>query len=151
MASRLAPQKPQPRILLVEDNPTDVLLTRRAFSSLGVDVDLLVASDGEIAMDMLTRSGDYGEDELPDLVLLDINMPRKDGKQVLKEIKASDSLRHLPVMMLTTSDSRRDIAESYQLFANAYAVKPSNPKAFQDMVRSIESFWFETVMLERRI
>lgn len=138
------------RILLVEDNPTDVLLTERALSSMDIEVQLSVANDGEIAMEMLFQRGGYSEAELPDLILLDINMPRKDGLQVLSEIKAAPELRHLPVMMLTTSDSPSDIHKAYSLFANAYAAKPSQPAAFRDMVKTIESFWFEAVLLPKQ-
>jgi Response regulators consisting of a CheY-like receiver domain and a winged-helix DNA-binding domain len=139
------------RILLVEDNPTDVLLTRRAFSDMDMDVDMIVASDGEIAMKILKKEEEYAETVLPQLVLLDINLPRKNGKEVLREIKSCEGLKHMPVMMLTTSDADRDVQEAYQAHCNSYTVKPANAKQFRDFVRVIEAFWFEISKLPRNL
>lgn len=139
------------RILLVEDNPTDVLLTRRAFSDMDMDVDMIVASDGEIAMKILKKEEEYAETVLPQLVLLDINLPRKNGKEVLREIKSCEGLKHMPVMMLTTSDADRDVQEAYQAHCNSYTVKPANAKQFREFVRVIEAFWFEISKLPRNL
>lgn len=139
------------RILLVEDNPTDVLLTRRAFSDMDMDVDMIVASDGEIAMKILKKEEEYAETVLPQLVLLDINLPRKNGKEVLREIKSCEGLKHMPVMMLTTSDADRDVQEAYQAHCNSYTVKPASAKQFREFVRVIEAFWFEISKLPRNL
>ena len=139
------------RILLVEDNPTDVLLTRRAFSDMDMDVDMIVASDGEIAMKILKKEEEYAETVLPQLVLLHINLPRKNGKEVLREIKSCEGLKHMPVMMLTTSDADRDVQEAYQAHCNSYTVKPASAKQFREFVRVIEAFWFEISKLPRNL
>ena len=134
------------KILLVEDNPADVVLTRRVFSQANIPADIVVAEDGVEALNILNgRSGLAGSD--PVLVLMDINMPLKNGKDVLKEIKASGTLRHIPVVMLTTSDSREDIRESYENYASGYIVKPSRLGDFLSAVETLKKFWFETVTL----
>jgi len=132
-------------VLLVEDNPADQQLTIRAFKKGRVNTNLQIAGDGVIAMDYLLGKGKF-EDRatfpIPDLILLDINMPRKDGKQVLQEIREHDKLRIIPVIMLTTSDQEKDIIDSYNMGVNAYISKPVRIKDFMQVVDKLEDFWF---------
>ncbi len=132
-------------VLLVEDNPADQQLTIRAFKKGRVNVNLQIADDGVEAMEYLKGSGKYADRfayPIPDLVLLDINMPRMDGKQVLKEIKTDSVLKVIPVIMLTTSDQEKDIIDSYNLGVNAYISKPVRINDFMDVVYKLEDFWF---------
>ena len=132
-------------VLLVEDNPADQQLTIRAFRKGRVNVNLQIANDGVEAMEYLRGSGKYADRvayPIPDLVLLDINMPRMDGKQVLKEVKTDDVLKVIPVIMLTTSDQEKDIIDSYNLGVNAYISKPVRINDFMDVVYKLEDFWF---------
>lgn len=138
------------RLLLIEDNSTDVILTKRAFLHADFEVEIQVASDGDTALDMLRRLGAYGYDSLPEMILCDINMPGKSGKDVLREIKTDDQLRHLPVVMFTTSDSQVDVYESYYLQASGYVVKPSSLDDFLGVIRSLKSYWSMTVELAER-
>ena len=131
------------KILLVEDNPADVLLTLRVFSQANIEAEIIVAEDGVVALEMLAEP----EAMDPVLILMDINMPRKNGKDVLKEIKATTRFRHIPVVMLTTSDARDDIRESYENYASGYIVKPARLGEFMKAVQTLKSFWFETVTL----
>jgi CheY-like chemotaxis protein len=133
-------------VLLVEDDPGDVLLIREAFANHKLNNTLLVASDGVEALELL-RSPDT---ERPDLVLLDLNLPRKDGREVLREIKADDALRSIPVVVLTTSDAEEDILRSYDLHANAYVTKPVDFDRFIDVVRQIDDFFVSVVKLPGR-
>ncbi|MCW2998714.1 MAG: response regulator [Solirubrobacterales bacterium] len=133
-------------VLLVEDDPGDVLLIREAFADHKLNNTLLVASDGVEALELL-RSPDT---ERPDLVLLDLNLPRKDGREVLREIKADDALRSIPVVVLTTSDAEEDILRSYDLHANAYVTKPVDFDRFIDVVRQIDDFFVSVVKLPGR-
>lgn len=133
-------------VLLVEDDPGDVLLIREAFEDHKLNNTLLVASDGVEALEIL-RSPEAGR---PDLVLLDLNLPRKDGREVLKEIKADDALRSIPVVVLTTSDAEEDILRSYDLHANAYVTKPVDFESFIDVVRQIDDFFVSVVKLPGR-
>jgi chemotaxis family two-component system response regulator Rcp1 len=133
------------RILLVEDNAGDVRLTQEAFKDAKVHLDLYVASDGVEAMDFLYRRGSYAESPRPDLILLDLNLPRKDGREVLTEIKTDPSLKTIPVVILTTSGSDADIERSYQLNANCYVSKPVDLEQFLSVVRSIDDFWLSAV------
>jgi CheY-like chemotaxis protein len=134
-------------ILLVEDNPGDVRLTVEALREAKVRNNLNVASDGVEAMEFLRRVGDHANAPLPDLVLLDLNLPRKDGREVLQEIKTDPELTLIPVVVLTTSQAEQDVLRSYQLHANAYVTKPVDLDQFLQVVRSIESFWLEIVRL----
>ncbi len=134
-------------ILLVEDNPGDIRLTREALGEAKVRNNLHVATDGVEAMAFLRQQAPYANAARPDLVLLDLNLPRKDGREVLQEIKADPALRYLPVVVLTTSSAERDILESYQLYANCYITKPVDLDQFLKVVTSIEDFWLTIVKL----
>jgi CheY-like chemotaxis protein len=134
-------------VLLVEDNPADVRLTREAFKTGRVGSRLSVVSDGVEAMEFLHRTGKYTEAPRPDLVLLDLNLPRKSGREVLQEIKTDPVLRRIPVMVLTTSNAAQDLDRAYNLHANCYVAKPVDFEQFLSVVRSIEHFWFNIVTL----
>ena len=136
-------QKPL-EILLVEDNPADVRLTEEAFREGKIHNALYVAKDGVEAMDVLTRRGKYADAVRPDLILLDLNLPRKDGREVLAEIKADPSLMRIPVVVLTTSRAEMDIVKTYNLHCNCYVVKPVD---FDHVIHSIENFWLTAVTL----
>ncbi len=135
------------RVLLVEDNPGDADLTRDSLESGKVMLDVDVAADGEEAMDYLLQRGRHAAAVFPDLIILDINLPKMDGHQVLAELRRHQHLSAIPVIMLTSSDSERDISKSYELGANCYVRKPLDLVAFQSIVRSIEGFWFTVVKL----
>ena len=134
-------------ILLVEDNPADVRLTREAFLEGKILNNLIVARDGVEALDMLHRRGPHAGAVRPDLILLDLNLPRKDGREVLAEIKADPSLMRIPVVVLTTSRAEMDIVKSYNLHANCYVVKPVDLDQFINVVKSIDNFWLTAVTL----
>jgi two-component system, chemotaxis family, response regulator Rcp1 len=136
-------------ILLVEDNPGDARLTKEALRDARVRNNLHVAPDGVEALAFLRQQGKHAGVPKPDLILLDLNLPKKDGREVLEEIKGDDRLRHIPVVILTTSQAERDIAESYRLRANAYVTKPVDLEQFLKVVQSIEHFWLEIVKLSR--
>jgi two-component system, chemotaxis family, response regulator Rcp1 len=131
----------------VEDNPSDVYLTEEALRSVGVQSRLHVAYDGVQALAFLRREGMHGEARRPDLVILDLNLPRKDGRRVLAEIKEDAELRRIPVIVLTTSNAPSDIVKCYDLHANCYIVKPVDFEAFETVIRAIEDFWFTYVAL----
>ncbi len=132
-------------LLLVEDNPADVDLTRENLEDAKILNDLHVASDGVEAMAFLRREGDYAKAPRPDLVLLDLNLPRMDGREVLAEMKADPSLKLIPVVVLTSSQSEADVAKSYALHANAYVTKPVDLDGFSKIVAGIKEFWFSIV------
>lgn len=134
-------------ILLIEDNPGDVRLTIEAFKDAKVRNNLIIASDGLEAMDILYKKGKYINAPRPDLILLDLNLPLKDGREILTEIKADDTLKLIPVVVLTTSNADEDIFKSYELNANCYITKPVDLDQFLRVVHSIESFWLEVVIL----
>ena len=136
-------------VLLVEDSPGDVRLTREAFTDAKVHINLHVASDGVKAMLFLNREGEQANAPRPDLILLDLNLPKKDGREVLEEIKENPKLKSIPVVILTTSSSEADILRSYQLHANCYITKPVGLEGFLTVVRSIDSFWLSVVKLPR--
>ena len=138
-------------ILLVEDNAGDVRLTREALKDAKVQLDLYVASDGHQALDFLYRRGEYVNCRRPDLILLDLNLPCKDGREVLEEIKADSSLRSIPVIVLSTSSSSVDIHRSYQLHANSYISKPVDLDGFLEIVRSIDNYWLSIVKLPKEL
>jgi chemotaxis family two-component system response regulator Rcp1 len=135
------------QVLLVEDSPGDVRLTREAFKDAKVHIDLHVAVDGVEAMAFLTREGKHAGAPRPDLILLDLNLPKKDGREVLAEIKGNRSLQTIPVVILTTSASEGDILKSYFLHANCYITKPVNLDGFLKVVKSIDNFWLSVVKL----
>jgi CheY-like chemotaxis protein len=134
-------------VLLVEDNPGDVRLTREVLRERKISNRLSVASDGVEAIAFLRRQAAYADAPRPDLILLDLNLPKKDGRQVLAEIKADERLRHIPVVILTTSKAEEDILKSYELHANCYITKPVDFDQFVGVVRSIEDFWLCLVRL----
>ncbi|RSN59938.1 MULTISPECIES: response regulator [Actinomadura] len=141
---------PRPiEVLLVEDDPGDVLLTTEAFEHNKVQNFLHVVEDGEKAMAFLRREGEYAGKPRPDLVLLDLNLPRKDGREVLSEIKDDEELRSIPVVVLTTSEADEDILRSYRLHANAYVTKPVDFERFVSVVRQIDDFFVSVVKLPR--
>jgi two-component system, chemotaxis family, response regulator Rcp1 len=139
-------------ILLVEDSPGDVRLTREAFKDANVHTNLHAVSDGAEAMALLGREGKHADAPRPDLILLDLNLPKKDGREVLAEIKGNPKWQTIPVVILTTSASEEDILKSYVLHANCYITKPVNLDGFLKVVKSIENFWLSVVKLppERR-
>ena len=136
-------------ILLVEDNPGDARLTQEALRDAKVRNNLHVVLDGVEALAFLRRQGKHAAVPKPDLILLDLNLPKKDGREVLEEIKQDDQLRHIPIVILTTSQAEKDIIESYRLRANAFVTKPVDLEQFLKVVRSIEHFWLEIVKLSR--
>ena len=134
-------------ILLVEDNPGDVRLTKEAFKEAKVNNNLHIVSDGVEALDFLRRKGKYIGAPRPDIILLDLNMPKKNGREVLAEIKADPDLMRIPVLVLTISQAEEDILRSYNLHANCYIQKPVDINKFIDVVKSIEGFWLTIVKL----
>jgi len=136
-------------ILLVEDNAADVRLTEELFKEGMIAGNIRVARDGIEAITYLRQEREYVEAPRPDLVLLDLNLPKKGGLDVLNEIKQDDALRSIPVIILTTSESEKDIAESYQRHANCYIVKPVDLDEFLGAIRAIEEFWFSLVRLPK--
>jgi CheY-like chemotaxis protein len=134
-------------VLLVEDNPGDVQLTRIALEDSKISVNLNVVPDGVEAMAFLRKQGQYTNTPSPDIILLDLNLPKKDGREVLAEIKADSILRRIPVVVLTTSGSEDDVLRAYNLCANCYITKPVDFDQFVKIVHSIESFWFTVVKL----
>ena len=136
-------------ILLVEDSPADVLLTKEALSDSKLLVELHVAENGMQAMEFLRHNGPYSEAPTPDLVLLDLNLPLKDGREVLAEVKADPHLRSIPIVVLTTSQAEEDVLRAYGLHANCYITKPVDFESFVNVVRSIQQFWFSIVTLPR--
>jgi two-component system response regulator len=136
-------------ILLVEDSPADVLLTKEALSDSKLLVELHVVENGMQAMEFLRHNGPYSEAPTPDLVLLDLNLPLKDGREVLAEVKADPHLRSIPVVVLTTSQAEEDVLRAYGLHANCYITKPVDFESFVNVVRSIQQFWFSIVTLPR--
>jgi len=137
-------------ILLVEDSPGDVRLTQEAFREANRSHRLHVACDGADAMDFLRREGRHVHAPRPDFILLDLNLPKMDGREVLAQIKKDDSLKMIPTVILTTSEEKADIAKSYELQANCFLTKPVQLEAFESLVRSIDDFWLTTVRLPRQ-
>lgn len=147
MSIETAPRSGPIELLLVEDSEPDVRLTREALKEAKVWNNLWVVEDGVEAIDFLRRNGRYTDSPRPDLILLDLNLPRKDGRQVLLEIKADPSLRRIPVVVLTTSRDEADVLRAYDLHANCYITKPVDFNRFMEVVRSIEDFWLTVVRL----
>lgn len=136
-------------ILLVEDDPGDELMTREAFEDNRIGNTLHVAHDGQEALDFLYRNGAYADAPRPDLILLDLNLPKYDGRQVLEKIKADPDLAHIPVVVLTTSAAEEDILRSYKLHANAYVTKPVDLDQFVAAIKQIDDFFVQVVRLPR--
>jgi len=134
-------------ILLVEDNPGDIDLAREALGMGKLHNTLHVVQDGVAAMEFLRKTGKYAGSPRPDLMILDLNLPKKDGREVLAEIKADDDLKRIPVVILTTSSAEEDILKTYNLHANCYITKPIDMKQFLHVVQSIEEFWLSIVVL----
>jgi CheY-like chemotaxis protein len=134
-------------ILLIEDNPGDVRLAQEAFKEGNINVDLNVAMDGMEAINYLRKVGEFSSATTPDLVLLDLNLPKKDGREVLSDIKADPTLRSIPVVILTTSNAEQDILNSYNLHVNCYINKPVDFDRFFDIIQKIEDFWLNIAIL----
>jgi CheY-like chemotaxis protein len=134
-------------VLLVEDDPGDVLMTREAFADNKVRNRLSVVSDGVAALDFLRKAGEHADAPTPDLILLDLNLPRMDGREVLEAVKSDVALRQIPVVVLTTSEAEEDVVRSYSLHANAYVTKPVDFDRFIEVVRQIDEFFVEVVRL----
>lgn len=134
-------------ILMVEDNPADVRLTREAFKDAKVLNNMSVVGDGEEALLFLRRQGSYANVPKPDLILLDLNLPKKDGREVLAEIKSDPALKRIPVVVLTTSEDEKDILKAYDLHVNAYITKPVDLDQFMKVVEAVEDFWLTVVKL----
>ncbi len=137
-------------ILMVEDNPADARLTKEAFKDAKVLNNMHVVPDGEEAMMFLKKAGKYNESPRPDLILLDLNLPKKDGREVLSEIKMDQDLKRIPVVILTTSEDDKDIFTAYDLHANAYVKKPVDLDQFMKIVEAVEDFWLSVVRLPSR-
>lgn len=147
MSIETAPRSGPIELLLVEDSEPDVRLTREALKEAKMWNNLWVVEDGVEAIDFLRRQGQYAGSPRPDLILLDLNLPRKDGRQVLLEIKADPALRRIPVVVLTTSRDEADVLRAYDLHANCYITKPVDFNRFMEVVKSIEDFWLTVVRL----
>lgn len=145
--SDLEPVRPPLGILLVEDSPGDVRLTLEAFRLINGDISLHVAADGLAAMAYLSKTAPFAGAFRPDLILLDLNLPKMDGREVLLRIKEDPSLKTIPVIILSTSESEIDIAHSYQLQANCFVTKPVEYDVFENLVKSISDFWLTRVKL----
>ena len=141
---------PPIEVLLVEDSPGDVRLTREALRDANPEIHLNVVADGVEAMAYLRREATHGSALRPDLILLDLNLPRMDGREVLAHIKQDDSLKTIPTVILTTSDAEGDVMESYRLRANAYLTKPVQLNKFENLVRSLNDFWLTKAKLPIR-
>jgi CheY-like chemotaxis protein len=136
-------------VLLVEDDPGDVLMTREALEDNGVTNHLWVVGDGAEALDFLHKRGEYVDAPTPDLVLLDLNLPKVHGREVLAKVKSDPVLRQIPVVVLTTSEAEEDVLHSYDLHANAYVTKPVDFERFADVIRQIDDFFVSVVRLPR--
>ncbi len=134
-------------ILLIEDSPGDIRLTQEALKESKISNNLHIVMDGEEAMDFLKKKGKFSESPRPDLILLGLNLPKKDGREVLAEIKEDKDLRRIPVVILTISEAEEDILKTYNLYANCYITKPVDLNQFLKVILSIENFWFTIVKL----
>ena len=135
------------RVLLVEDNPADADLARETLEAGSLYLDLQVAVDGVEALDYLCRRGRYTDARTPDLILLDLNLPRLDGRKVIESIRSEPHLKKVPIIVLTSSDAEKDVVASYELGANCYLTKPVDLALFQEIIRRIEGFWLTVVKL----
>ena len=138
-------------ILLIEDNPGDVRLTQEAFKEGRMAINLNVVMDGVEAIKYLRKETPYNDSVIPDLILLDLNLPKMDGREVLEEIKTDDQLKRIPVVVLTTSNAQQDILKSYNLHVNCYINKPVDFDKFFDIIQKIEDFWLSTAILPTMI
>jgi len=134
-------------ILLVEDNEGDIVLTREAFEDSRILINMSVAKDGKRAIDFLSKEGEFSDQQLPDIILLDVNLPKRNGHEVLHYIKTNELLKQIPVIMLTTSSSATDINQSYKNYANCFITKPVDVQEFLNVVATIEKFWILIVKL----
>lgn len=141
------PEREPVEILLAEDNPGDVKLTQKALEKGRLTNNLHVVNDGVETMQFLRGEGEYVDRPRPDLILLDLNMPRKDGREVLEDIKGNPGLKRIPVVVLTSSEAEEDVLRSYELHANAYLTKPVDFSGFIDVVGKLEEFWLQVVKL----
>jgi CheY-like chemotaxis protein len=137
-------------ILLVEDNPGDIELTKEAFQQGKIANNIEVAMDGEQAMACLRKEGEFAKSTTPDIILLDLNLPKKDGREVLREIKNDSNLKHIPVIILTTSQADEDVANAYDNHANCYIRKPVDMDKFIEVAQKVEDFWLSIVKLPNR-
>jgi two-component system, chemotaxis family, response regulator Rcp1 len=135
------------QVLLVEDSPGDVRLTQEAFKGANISIQLHIVSDGVEALEFLRQQGRHAQSPRPDLILLDLNLPKMDGREVLEKIKADDTLKSIPTVILTTSEAEADITKSYHLQANCYLTKPVQLEAFESLVSSINDFWLTKATL----
>lgn len=133
-------------VLLIEDNKGDVILTRRAFKEARILNNVMVAGTGEEALAILNKEENYANNSLPDLILLDLNLPKMDGKEVLQIIKSDPRTKHIPVIILSSSRAEGDVAKSYNLHANGYIVKPVSLHNFNEIIQKLEQFWFTLVV-----
>ncbi len=136
-------------ILLVEDNPDDVILTREALKEGKINNAFYEVGDGVEAMAFLRKQGKYKDSPRPDIIFLDLNLPKKDGREVLAEIKGDSSLCSIPVVVLTTSDAEEDVLKSYKLHANCYVTKPVNLERFFSVIKQLDEFWFDIIRLPK--
>jgi two-component system response regulator len=145
----LTPQKrkSKKRLLLVEDNPGDIRLTQEAIKECNLDMEMDVISDGERVLDYLNQVGEYANAERPDIIMLDLNLPKRGGIEILREIKTTPHLKRIPVIAVTTSEADHDVFKAYDLHANAYILKPVDFDDFTKVIDQIHSFWFRTVKL----
>jgi CheY-like chemotaxis protein len=134
-------------LLLVEDNEGDILLTTEALEDAKIHIELSVVKDGKEAIDFVNKQGKYSDADLPDIILLDINLPKKNGHEVLEYIKGNENLKHIPIIMLTTSSSQKDINASYNKFVNCFITKPVDASEFLTVISAIENFWISIVKL----
>jgi two-component system response regulator len=139
--------KEKPRVLLVEDNPGDIRLTQEALKESKMEILLDVVTDGEQAIEFLFKKNKYANALRPHIILLDLNLPKRNGIEVLKEVKNNESLKKIPVIVLTTSDADHDILKAYSTHANCYILKPVDFDEFSKVIRLIETYWFNTVQL----
>lgn len=137
-------------ILLVEDDPGDVELIKESIRDSKIRLNLNVVSNGDDAIKFLKKEGDFNESQEPDLIILDLNLPRRSGMEVLGEVKGNEDLKHIPIIVMTTSDQDTDIIKSYKLGANSYVTKPLGIDQFAKIVSSIENFWLTVVKLPKR-
>lgn len=135
------------QVLLIEDNIGDALLTRRAFKSAKIVNLITVAKSGEEALSILLKEGEYASASTPDLILLDLNLPQMSGQEVLDFIKNNEKLKHIPVIVLSSSKAEQDVIKSYHLHASGYIIKPINLESFTEVIQKIEAFWFNLVVL----
>ena len=136
-------------ILLVEDNPDDVILTKEALKEGKIKNSFYDVGDGVEAMAFLRKQGKYKDSPRPDIIFLDLNLPKKDGREVLAEIKGDNSLCSIPVVILTTSDAEEDVLKSYKLHANCYVTKPVNLERFFSVIKQLDEFWFDIIRLPK--